>query len=146
MLLAALGMALGLRVLIEQPAQSTLEVHPSFEWLSTMFEAGKVSRVELLSCCPCFLEVYKGSIWHGLYYYYQSTPKRQWLWSNDQELLSRIVACAGTMPPGTMRNFQGESLTKRHKGPDGKVTWSGNGKVLTASQLFGCNIPLFLHS
>lgn len=47
------------------------------------------------------------------------------------------------MPPGTMRNFQGESLTKRRKGPEGKVSWSGNGQVLTASQLFGSNPFVF---
>ena len=47
MLLAALGMALGLRILIEQPAQSTLEWHPSFEWLTKYFEAGKF---QVLNC------------------------------------------------------------------------------------------------
>lgn len=130
---------------------------PDFDWTASTINSGmasqlwvayqifwgrEVSSVELFAF-PHVLEVYKGAIWHGLYYFYQSTPKRQWLWSNDQELLNRIVACAGTMPPGTMRNFQGESLTKRRKGPEGKVSWSGNGQVLTASQLFGGNPFVF---
>ena len=132
----------GVRYLIEQPNGSALDVHPAFRRFCDWSEAGLVIVIfflHFLVVIFCLLQVWSISLWHGLYYFFKETPKRQRLWSNDEELLKRIVAVSGKLPLGSsMRSFQGEPLTKRRKLPDGTVQWSGKQGVLKASQNLTC--------
>ena len=79
-------------------------------------------------------QVWSGGLWHGLYHWFKYTPKRQRLYSNDCVLLREIVAVAGQLQPGDLKRFQGDPLTKRRRGADGKVWWSGAGQAMTESQ------------
>lgn len=86
--------------------------------------------------CNLLCQIYRVELWHGCYS--KETAKPQWWYSNDEQLLARLRAGSGPMTKEMRSKLSGESLTKRHRGIDGKDTWSGKRDVLKNSQYFGC--------
>lgn len=119
MLLLLYAVSRGLRILIEQPEGSMAAMHPA---LSILFDAAVVH-----SC----------GIWHGLFFFGFSTPKRQRLYSNDPALLTRMHAAAGHLDRSV--RFSGAPLCKKRKLPDGSTSWSADGSALKQSQSLGSN-------
>lgn len=109
------------RFLLEQPQGSKAPIFPRLQDLFSQ------------------QEVHHTGIWGGAYASDPSlaTPKRHWLYSNDPALLSRLEAAAGHLSKSQLDALGGEPLTKRQKGADGKVHWSGNKEAMSKSQSFG---------
>ena len=85
-------------------------------------------------------EVFCTSIWGGLYCTFpdEARPKRHVLYSNDERLLLYLETAAGHATGQQLQMMQGEPLTKKTKGPDGKPGFQGNGQAMKLSQYFGC--------
>ena len=98
------------RFLLEQPRGSAAELHPRL--------------VELWKSFP----ILKVGIWGGAYADDKSasTPKRHWMYSNDEGLLRRLALAAGLLSKATLREFKGApTMKKERKGPSkkGLVHW-----------------------
>ena len=128
------------------------------------------SRVALLiwyslaSCCRFLLEQLRGSaaelhprlveLWKsfpilsGAYADDKSasTPKRHWMYSNDEGLLRRLALAAGSLSKATLREFKGApAMKKERKGPYEKDSYTGVKKNLEANGSLGNkSVQLFM--
>ena len=84
-------------------------------------------------------EVFYTSIWGGLYCTFpdEARPKRHILYSNDERLILNLETAAGHATGHQLQLMKGEPLTKKRKGPDGKLGFQGNGQAMKLSQHFG---------
>ena len=80
--------------------------------------------------------VYWTGIWGGLFAsdVANATPKRHWLWSNDETLLQRLSQAAGKMSGECRKNMQGEALVTKYQKKDGSAGFSGSERM-KSSQL-----------
>ena len=98
------------RFLLEQPRGSAAELHPRL--------------VELWKSFP----ILKVGIWGGAYADDKSasTPKRHWMYSNDDGLLRRLALAAGSLSKATLGEFKGApTMKKERKGPCEKDSYTG---------------------
>ena len=118
------------RFLLEQPRGSAAELHPRL--------------VELWKSFP----ILKVGIWGGAYADDKSasTPKRHWMYSNDEGLLRRLALAAGSLSKATLREFKGApTMKKERKGPYEKDSYTGVKKNLEASGSLGNkSVQLFM--
>ena len=128
----------GLRWLLEQPEGSAAPIHPGFQWLFDTIQVGTVCGLWTATLFQRCVQVWSTGVWHGLYWWFIGTPKRQRWFSNDSQMLQSLSAVAGKMQPGDRARFGGESLTKRYRKADGSIGWSGKTSVLKSSQSLCC--------
>lgn len=117
-LLMYYSLSLLCRFLLEQPQGSRAPAHPrldSFLNQQNIFTLG---------------------IWGGAYATDRATttPKRHWLWSNDEKLLSELGLAAGHLTAADLSSMEGDPLVKRRKKEDGSTSWSGIKERLHESQ------------
>ena len=115
----------GSRFLLEQPAGSALALHPRME--------------EFFGAIPSWRIGMWGGAWAASVE--QGTPKRHWLWSNDQMLLRRVETAAGHMSGPALAALCGPALTKKRTRDDGTTSWSGQKTSMKQSQHL---VPIFL--
>lgn len=118
MVLLILSVAYGCRFLLEQPQGSKAEEH---ERLVELFRA---------------YWIFKGAIWGGAYADNRamSSPKRHWLYSNDDKLLSELGLAAGRLTGQELAEMTGPPLVKKQKREDGTSSFTGNKDALKESQ------------
>lgn len=106
------------RFLLEQPQGSKAEEH---ERLVELFRK---------------YWVFKGAVWGGAYSEDRSsaTPKRHWLYSNDDKLLEELGLAAGHLTGKELAEMTGAPLVKKQKREDGSSSFTGNKDVLKQSQ------------
>lgn len=94
------------------------------------------------SCDSCVVQVFVCTIWGGLYADSpeNATPKRHVLYSNDEDLLLRLQAAAGSATRDQLDALHGPSLVTKYERPDGSMVFSGN-DAMQSSQL-----PAWIHS
>ncbi len=110
------------RFLLEQPRGSAAELHPRL--------------VELW----CNFAIMKVGIWGGAYADSKAdaTPKRHWLYSNDEQLVRRLCLASGVLTKEELAQFGGSpTMKKERRGPYEKETYTGVKKNLEASGTFG---------
>ena len=117
-LLMYYSLSLLCRFLLEQPQGSRAPAHPRLD---------------------CFFKeqnIFTLGIWGGAYATNRSTttPKRHWLWSNDEQLLSELGLAAGHLTAADLSSMEGDPLVKRRKKEDGSTSWSGIKERLHESQ------------
>lgn len=101
-----------------------------------------VRTICMFSCESCVAQVFVCTIWGGLYADSpeNATPKRHVLYSNDEELLLRLQAAAGSATRDQLDALHGPSLVTKYERPDGSMSFSGN-DAMQSSQL-----PAWIHS
>ena len=67
------------------------------------------------------------------------TPKRHWIWSNDESLVNGIIMDAGRMTREEMQRCSGKPLVRKYVDKQGKKRHAGNKEALRASQMLDCN-------
>lgn len=108
----------GSRFFLEQPAGSALALHPRV--------------AELFQKIPTWRVGMWGGAWAAAAE--QGTPKRHWLWSNDEMLLRRVETAAGRMSGAALAALCGPALTKKRTREDGTKCWSGQKVSMKGSQ------------
>ena len=88
------------------------------------------------------VQVWRTTILHGVFSL--ESPKPQWLYSNDETLLTRLHLAAGSLPAATRAKMStNEPLVKRVKKDDGTTSWTGDKNNLKKSQRLACAFDVF---
>lgn len=129
-LVCAFALSKSLRILVEQPQHSSLELHPRFAelWEWTLW--------------------FRSAFWGGAYALgateqATASPKRHWIWSNDRTLLHRVSIAAGRLNAEQLQQLQNKPLTTRKRDATGKVVWTGEREAMRQSQCFGGRYSFF---
>ena len=126
-LLIYYSLARNCRWLLEQPQGSAAELYPRLQEIFSRYD------------------IFKAGIWGGAYADAKdtATPKRHWLYSNDEMLLRRLSLAAGVLSKEELAEFGGEPTMKKSRKGE-KDTYTGVKANLEASGCPSCTFVLWL--
>ena len=112
-LLIYYSLARNCRRLLEQPQGSAAELYPRLQEIFSRYD------------------IFKAGIWGGAYADAKATatPKRYWLYSNDEMVLRRLSLAAGVLSKEELAEFGGEPTMKKSRKGE-KDTYTGSQQIL----------------